>query len=193
MAPPCCILAIKIFSFQPILRNFLSPILTLILRMWNLQIFKKSSHGVWKVWKQWNIFLVKFLKHFPKTSKNCGWYVKFIYSFKIIVKILLNFFFNFSKNLSKFSRNFLNFYENFDIKFYEVFFFNFQEMSRKNKKFPCIIESEAFLDTAVFTYLCDAFLEDVRLDTGLPHQVMKLHRKLAPYKVAIVIDSTSSY
>lgn len=55
-----------------------------------------------------------------------------------------------------------------------------------------IIESVTNLELVCFTLLCDAFVEDIRLDTGLPQQLIRLHRKLAPYKVAIVVDVEES-
>lgn len=66
------------------------------------------------------------------------------------------------------------------------------QVGNKGKKtiFPCVIESITNLETATMCFLCDSYNEDVRLDTELPHEVMKLHRKLAPYKVAIVFDQS---
>ena len=68
----------------------------------------------------------------------------------------------------------------------------FQQLNKTGRKstFPCIIESITNLEMATISFLCDSYNEDVRLDTELPYEAMKLHRKLAPYKVAVVFDQS---
>ncbi|XP_065201320.1 DNA polymerase subunit gamma-2, mitochondrial [Planococcus citri] len=63
---------------------------------------------------------------------------------------------------------------------------------KKKKILPNVIESVTNLDCAAFCFLCDAFIEETRLDTNKLRQFMKFHRKLAPYKAAFVIDTSGT-
>jgi DNA polymerase gamma 2 len=54
---------------------------------------------------------------------------------------------------------------------------------------PHVIESTASLESSVLTFLCDAYDEPLFL--GLPRQVLRFHRKLAPYKASFCASSSS--
>jgi DNA polymerase gamma 2 len=47
---------------------------------------------------------------------------------------------------------------------------------------PHVIESTISLEGSVLTFLCDAYDEPLFL--GLPRQMLRFHRKLAPYKAS---------
>jgi glycyl-tRNA synthetase (class II) len=54
---------------------------------------------------------------------------------------------------------------------------------------PHVIESTVSLESSVLTFLCDAYDEPLFL--GLPRQVLRFHRKLAPYKASFSASSSS--
>jgi len=65
----------------------------------------------------------------------------------------------------------------------------FQARDGRKKVMPHIIESSVSLDSSVLTFLCDAYAEPLFL--GLPRQVLRFHRKLAPYKASFTASASS--
>jgi glycyl-tRNA synthetase (class II) len=65
----------------------------------------------------------------------------------------------------------------------------FQARDGRKKVMPHIIESSVSLDGSVLTFLCDAYAEPLFL--GLPRQVLRFHRKLAPYKTSFSASASS--
>nr|CAD7407973.1 unnamed protein product [Timema cristinae] len=68
--------------------------------------------------------------------------------------------------------------------------FTFQARDGRKKVTPHVIESLTTLECAVFTFLCDSH-DEVQL-SDVPKEVMRFHRKLAPYKLAFSASSSSS-
>lgn len=56
---------------------------------------------------------------------------------------------------------------------------------------PHVIESTASLESSVLIFLCDAYDEPLFL--GLPRQMLRFHRKLAPYKTSFCASPSSMY
>lgn len=54
---------------------------------------------------------------------------------------------------------------------------------------PHVIESTISLEGSVLTFVCDAYDEPLFL--GLPRQMLRFHRKLAPYKASFSASSSS--
>jgi hypothetical protein len=65
----------------------------------------------------------------------------------------------------------------------------FQARDGRKKVMPHVIESSVSLDSSVLTFLCDAYAEPLFL--GLPRQVLRFHRKLAPYKASFSASASS--
>jgi len=61
----------------------------------------------------------------------------------------------------------------------------------RKKVFPHLIESKVSLETSVMIFICDAF--DELLFQDLPRQVMRFHRKIAPYKASFSASASSKY
>nr|CAD7202831.1 unnamed protein product [Timema douglasi] len=66
----------------------------------------------------------------------------------------------------------------------------FEARDGRKRVTPHVIESWTTLECAVFTFLCDSH-DEVQL-SGVPKEVMRFHRKLAPYKLAFSASSSSS-
>ncbi|XP_068084430.1 DNA polymerase subunit gamma-2, mitochondrial [Anabrus simplex] len=66
----------------------------------------------------------------------------------------------------------------------------FEAKDGRRKIIPHVVESTINLDGAVFTFLCDAYDETTFL--GLPREIMRFHRKLAPYKASFAAASSSA-
>nr|CAD7460102.1 unnamed protein product [Timema tahoe] len=67
---------------------------------------------------------------------------------------------------------------------------SFEARDGRKRVTPHVIESWTTLECAVFTFLCDSH-DEVRL-SGVPKEVMRFHRKLAPYKLAFSASSSST-
>lgn len=66
----------------------------------------------------------------------------------------------------------------------------FEAKDGRKKVMPHIVESTLSLECAVFTFLCDAY--DETSFAGLPREVMRFHRKLAPFKLSFSASASSS-
>ncbi|XP_069692339.1 DNA polymerase subunit gamma-2, mitochondrial isoform X3 [Periplaneta americana] len=66
----------------------------------------------------------------------------------------------------------------------------FEVRDGRKKVIPHVIESTVTLESTVLTYLCDAYDEPLFL--GVPRNVMRFHRKLAPYKASFSASASSA-
>lgn len=66
----------------------------------------------------------------------------------------------------------------------------FEARDGRKKVMPHVIESSVSLDSSVLTFLCDAYAEPLFL--GLPRQVLRFHRKLAPYKASFSASASNA-
>ncbi|XP_049801370.1 DNA polymerase subunit gamma-2, mitochondrial [Schistocerca nitens] len=66
----------------------------------------------------------------------------------------------------------------------------FEAKDGRKKVTPHIVESTLSVECAVFTFLCDAY--DETAFAGLPREVMRFHRKLAPFKLSFSASASSS-
>nr|CAD7576214.1 unnamed protein product [Timema californicum] len=67
----------------------------------------------------------------------------------------------------------------------------FEARDGRKRVTPHVIESWTTLECAVFTFLCDSH-DEVRL-SGVPKEVMRFHRKLAPYKLSFSASSSCEF
>lgn len=61
--------------------------------------------------------------------------------------------------------------------------FGFQVKEGRKQVLPSIVECIMSLDVASFAFICDAHCENSR------RQLLKVHRRLAPFKAAFVINN----
>ncbi|PNF36374.1 hypothetical protein B7P43_G18031 [Cryptotermes secundus] len=65
----------------------------------------------------------------------------------------------------------------------------FEARDGRKKVMPHVIDSTISLEGSVLTFVCDAYDEPLFL--GVPRQMLRFHRKLAPYKASFSASSSS--